>query len=165
MAAIKLTAERLRQALHYEPMTGEFTWLIRGAHRRNPGDAAGSPSKDGRIRIRIDGELFYRYRLAWMYMTGQWPTFHIDHINGNQTDDRWLNLRDVTQSVNLQNLRHAPKHSTTGLLGAHRRSHGRFESQIQLAGRRYFLGTFDTPEESHAAYLKAKRKYHEGCTL
>jgi hypothetical protein len=160
-----LTQARLKEVLRYDQQSGQFFWIVRGAYRRNPGDAAGSPSKDGRIRIRIDGELFYRYRLAWLYMTGYWPTKNIDHINGDQTDDRWVNLRDVSQSENLQNQRCAPKHSSTGLIGAQRGRNGKFSSSIQLHKKHKFLGTFATPEEAHAAYIKAKRELHPASTI
>lgn len=85
---IKLTHERLKEALHYEQETGKFMWLVRAAHRRQPGEEAGNRNKAGRMRIRIDNELFYGYRLAWFWMTGTWPEFGIDHINGDPTDDR-----------------------------------------------------------------------------
>ncbi|HSV48409.1 MAG TPA: HNH endonuclease [Ramlibacter sp.] len=117
------------------------------------------------MRIRIDGQLYYRYRLAWFYMTGIWPSHGIDHRNGDSSDDRWENLRDVTQSVNMQNLKRAPRHSSTGLLGAHRTRYGTFESTIQANKRKRRLGTFESPEEAHAAYLTAKRQDHPGNTL
>lgn len=159
-----LTAARLREVLRYDPLTGICTWLVRAAHRRWPGEEAGSPSKDGRIRIRIDGELFYRYRLAFLYMTGAWPTETVDHINGDRTDDRWSNLRDVSQAVNSQNHRRAPRHSTTGLLGA-QVCGDRFASSITLNNRVFRLGTFDTAEEAHKAYVMAKRAMHPGSTI
>lgn len=160
-----LTHARLLQALRYEPTTGKFFWRIRAAHRRFPGEPAGSPSKDGRIRIRIDGTLYYGYRLAWFYMTGAWPANNVDHINGDQTDDRWENLRDVTQAINLQNQRRAPKHSRTGRLGVHATPDGRFTSEIKAGKTRLRLGTHDTPDAAEAAYLKAKRTLHPGSTI
>ena len=163
--AAKLTHARLVEVLRYEPESGLFFWRVKAAHRRMPGDQAGSPSKDGRNRIRIDGELFYGYRLAWLYMTGQWPEQRVDHINGNPTDDRWVNLRDVSQTVNCQNQRGPGKNNTTGLIGAQRGRSGKFTSEIRINGRRRYLGTFGTPVEAHAAYLAAKRQHHPGNTL
>lgn len=160
-----LTLERLREALSYDPETGAFVWRVRAAQRRLPGQRAGSPSKDGRNRIRIDGQLYYGYRLAWLYMTGRWPEHGIDHINGDQTDDRWTNLRDVPQAINTQNQRRAPKHSQTGMLGVHVKPSGRYGSSIMTNKKKTVLGTHDTPQEAQAAYLKAKRAMHPGSTI
>ncbi|XUG57626.1 HNH endonuclease [Bordetella pertussis] len=39
-------------------------------------------------------------------MYGAWPTQNIDHVNGDRSDNRIANLRDVPQAVNMQNRRH-----------------------------------------------------------
>ena len=97
-------------------------------------------------------------------MTGEWPDGYIDHGNGVRTDNRWANLRAGDRSFNMQNQRRARRDNTTGWLGVSRVK-SRFEAAIQVRGRRFRLGRFDTPEAAHAAYLTAKRKLHEGCTL
>jgi hypothetical protein len=160
-----LTHSRLLEAIRYEPKTGKCFWLIRGAHRRMPGDEAGSPSKDKRIRIRIDGTLYYRYRLAWFYMTGSWPAKNVDHLNGDATDDSWGNLRDVSQVVNIQNRHGAQSNNRSGLLGAHSAHGGKFTSSIWINKRKRHLGTFDTAEQAHTEYMKARRELQPGNTL
>lgn len=155
-----LTYLRLKEVLRYEPDTGRFYWLVNGAQRKRPGDEAGSPSKDGRIRIRIDNELFYRYRLAWLYMTSKWPTQKVDHINGNPADDRWQNLRDVSQRVNIQNRLCAARTNKSGLLGVSATPHGTYTASIRADGKRYRLGTFPTAEQAHSEYMRAKRDLH-----
>lgn len=156
-----LTSDRLRHVLRYEPETGKFFWQQPAAHRRLPGDEAGCPSKDGRIRIRIDNQLFYRYRLAWLYMTGSWPQQKVDHINGDQTDDRWTNLRDVSQSVNCQNRQAASKNNKSGLLGVETTQDGKFRASIRIAGKRIRLGTYPSAQEAHVEYMRAKRVFHQ----
>ena len=90
--------------------------------------------------------------------------FHPDHINGIKTDNRIANLRSVSMTVNLQNMRKANRDSLSGLLGAHKkRSH--WESRIRVDRKQIHLGIFETPEEAHAAYLAAKRLHHSGCTI
>jgi uncharacterized Fe-S cluster-containing radical SAM superfamily protein len=67
--------------------------------------------------------------------------------------------------VNSQNLKTATVRSVTGVLGTHRRPSGRYRATLWYGGKSYHLGTFDTPEEAHAAYLEAKRLMHKGNTL
>ena len=99
-----LTADLLRHYLHYDPLTGAWTWmnpLPRSKMRR--GDVAGRITDGGRRQIRISGYFFYSSRLAWLYMTGEWPAEQIDHENRIKDDDRWENLRPATQSQNSYN--------------------------------------------------------------
>lgn len=90
---------------------------------------------------------------------------NIDHINGDHSDDRWENLRDVSQQMNVQNIKKAKTGSATGLLGVHRSREGNFVAQIKHLGKTKNLGTHQTPEDAHAAYLDAKRQLHPGNTL
>lgn len=66
----------------------------------------------------------------------------------------------------MENLRRANKSSLSGLLGAHfDKTKGRWLASITLNYKHKHLGYFATPELAHAAYLKAKRLMHEGCTI
>ena len=56
------------------------------------------------------------HRLAWFYMTGEWPKNHIDHVNGLEGDNRWCNLREATNSENMLN-RKMNKNNKTGVKG------------------------------------------------
>lgn len=161
-----LTQARLRELLHYDPDTGLFTWRVDRPPRAKAGDSPQSPTKRGYLRASIAGRLHYLHRLAWLYVHGVWPTGVIDHVNGNPSDNRIENLRDVSHAVNLQNLRKARSDSTTGLIGAQPAgATGRYVARIYVDNRNLSLGRFDSAEEAHSAYLIAKRKLHEGCTL
>jgi hypothetical protein len=163
MAKTDLTAQELRKFVHYDPETGVFTWKVRVANRVQVGDVAGAVSR-GYRRISILGAAYPAHRLAWLYVTNSWPENLIDHINGDQTDNRFSNLRDATYAVNIQNKRKPMSNNRTGYLGvmAHQ---GRFMAQIYVAGKSRYLGMFGTAAEAHQAYVLAKRKFHEGCTL
>lgn len=41
----------------------------------------------------------------------------------------------------------------------------RLRTGIGSSKKRTYLGLFDTAEEAHEAYLQAKRRMHEGCTI
>lgn len=99
-----LTQERLKEVLRYEPLLGEFYWLVEKGARARMGTKAGSISKStGYVEIGIDGKVYLAHRLAFFYMLGRWPKPQGDHENRRRWDNRWTNLRDATHSQNLRN--------------------------------------------------------------
>ena len=163
-----LSAERLRELLHYDSETGFFRWIVkRSGIRRDRNGAAGGPDGNGYLRIRVDGVFFPAHRLAWLYMTGEMPRGIIDHIDGDIHNNRFNNLRDVTYEFNNQNKRRATIRSKTGLLGvcAPTASSRKYSAQIGVNGKRVSLGKFETAEDAHLAYVAAKRRLHEACTI
>lgn len=158
MAKAILTAERLRDVLDYSQDTGSFVWKVQSGSRGIPGSIAGTLHCLGYRTISVDGKRYKEHRLAWLYVYGQWPVGEVDHIDGCRNNNRISNLRDVSKSTNQQNLRCAKAHNRSGLLGVSRRKSGGWCARITI-------GTYDTPEEAHAAYLDAKRRLHAGCAV
>ncbi|MFY3310918.1 HNH endonuclease signature motif containing protein [Achromobacter ruhlandii] len=158
-----LTQERLKQVLHYDPLTGKFMWM---SHRKNSriGTEAGYSDRTKRIKILVDGSQYFAHRLAWLYVHGSWPSGVIDHIDGNPGNNVLSNLRDVSVAINSQNRRHPRSESKTGVLGVFKKN-GHFFASISVNDKTRHLGVFETVEEAHAAYVKAKRILHPGCTL
>jgi hypothetical protein len=97
------TREQIKNALHYNPETGIFTWLISPSQRALKGSVAGTVNDAGYIVIGLDGNHYRAHRLAWFYMTGEWPTIKIDHENTVRSDNRWGNLRLANDSQNVCN--------------------------------------------------------------
>ena len=100
---LTLDATMLRKLLEYDPETGLFTNLIRRGPRSLEGTIAGSLMCNGYIELMLNGSHYKASRLAWLYMTGEWPKYEIDHINRIRHDNRWDNLRDVSHKDNLTN--------------------------------------------------------------
>ena len=159
----ELTADRVREALQYDKSSGRFTWLIKASTKTRVGSLAGCVRR-GYLRIKLNGYPYSAHRLAWLWVTGAWPTGHVDHINRNKGDNRWANLRDVSASINAQNRLHASSNSSTGILGVSPYM-GRFRAVIFAGGKQIYLGLFATPELAREAHLRAKRQYHKGCAL
>lgn len=147
-----LTAERVRELLYYDPLTGFFTWRIDRSISVKAGDCAGCINSEGYIRIRINGTDYKAHRLAWLHMTGKWPSEEIDHVNLVKHDNRWINLREATPSEN--SFSGPPKDKLSGLpRGVEIRPNGKFQACI--GGNKFYLGTFDTVEEAAEAYAIA----------
>ena len=156
----KLTAERLRQVLFYDPATGVFTWREKVAKKVNVGARAGRVTSNGYRVIGVHGEQHLEHRLAVLYVTGSWPASHVDHRRGKTADNRWSKIRPCTPGENHQN-RVARHDNSTGLIGVGlHKATGRWQARIGHGGRLRFLGRFDTPGEAHEAYKAAKRALH-----
>jgi hypothetical protein len=88
-----LTHQQVRDALDYNPATGEFVWKISPAKNVKIGTRAGGiNSGNGYRYIRLFGEEVTEARLAWFYMTSQWPDRRVRFKNGNLEDCRFENL-------------------------------------------------------------------------
>lgn len=153
-----LTQARLKELVSYDPETGYFTNLInRGCAKAGARTELNTP--DGYLIASVDGKTYRCHRLAWLYMTGEWPRGEIDHIDGRRWNNSFSNLRDVSKSGNMQNLKKAKKHNKLGILGVSIKK-GRYIAQIQVNKKGIHLGSFDTAEQASAAYIKAKRELH-----
>lgn len=163
MAAANLTPARLRELVEYDSDTGVFTWRTAGQGKRL-GAPAGSITTRGYARVKVDYVGYPAHRLAWLYVHGQWPAHEIDHINGIKTDNRISNLRDVSATINRQNLRAAKSNSSSGLLGVFQ-ANNKWVASIGVKRKRLTIGHFESKEDAYEAYLTAKRALHEGNTL
>lgn len=152
-----ISAEEARQLLDYDPETGYLMWRVprRGVR---PDRLAGCPRRNGYAFVFVDGKFYLAHRVAWAVHTGSWPSANIDHVNGVKSDNRWVNLRLATTVENGRN-RGAPSNNTSGFKGVSRNKK-RWASSIYISRRKVHLGTFDTPEEAHAAYCKAASEHH-----
>ena len=161
-----LTQTELKRLWDYNPSTGIFTRLVRNNGRVNVGDVADSLRLDGYIQIQISGKTYLCHRLAWLYMTGNFPNEQTDHLNGIRHDNRWVNLRDATNSINQQNQRGPKSNNKSGHLGVSWYTrNGKWRADIKVNGKSFHLGTFDDVHEAAECYLSKKRELHEGCTI
>lgn len=153
------TADQLRELIGYDPATGIFTRLVSTSSNARAGTEAGTTRRDGYREVKIAGRPYLSHRLAWLHFYGVWPEGELDHINGDPSDNRIANLRPATRGENMQNLRGANRNNLSGMLGVTTDRRG-WRANIKLGDRRVNLGTFDTPQEAHAAYRGAKRVLH-----
>lgn len=164
-----LDPAEVRSLFTYDPVGGGLYWAIRPAQRTFAGARFGSITERGDYRRGgFRRGRYLEHRLVWAWHHAVWPSHHIDHIDGDGHNNRIENLRDVPQRANNQNHRRATVRSKSGLLGVSAARPGLNRgptAAIGSGGRSIYLGTFDTAEQAHQAYVAAKRRLHEGGLL
>lgn len=155
------TQEYLRETFDYSPCTGELVWKVWRGGTAKVGTVAGkAKGSHGYGRVSIYGRHQSIHRIIWLWWYGEWPYEDIDHINGDRKDNRIANLRTCTRRENTQNavVRSDSTNSKKGV--KFHPDSGRWSARIGLYGKSYYLGSFDTEAEAHAAYRGAKTILH-----
>jgi len=151
--------EELKKYLKYDEHTGHFIWIAlthKSVSKIKVGDRAGAEHGNGYLKLTIKQKRFYLHRLAWYFMTGEMPTHQIDHINRDRADNRYTNLRELTNYENNLN-KGLTKRNKTGTTGVHLvKRTGKYMASIQREGKNKHLGTFKTKEEAIKARQDAE---------
>ena len=116
--------------------------------------------ENGYTKIDIEGKAYYAHRLAWLYMYGEMPKLHLDHINCDKSDNRICNLREATRFENLRNTGKNIK-NTSGAKNVYlHKSTGKWQVKIAFDGKSKHLGLFDDFELADLVAVEARSKYH-----
>lgn len=148
-----ITQQQLFEHLHYNPDTGAFTRLVTTSNRSVAGSRSGGYGANGYYRVSVLGRRYFAHRLAWFYMTGEWPT-EIDHINCVRDDNRFCNLRIASRQENSANMRLKPSNSSGFKNVNFDKVKGKWVARVRIQGKRKNLGLFGSPEEAYAAWQK-----------
>lgn len=175
----ELTFSQVDAVLKCNPETGELFWKERTTsmfslgrltpetnasifNQKFAGKAAlNAISNSGYRKGRVLGRCSQAHRVVWLLCFGEWPADQIDHINGNRSDNRIVNLRCVTASENGRNAQH-PKRSKSGAIGVrHSRATTKdsWQARITVGGKVISLGVFSTVEEAVFARQAAQKAY------
>lgn len=158
-----IDADHLKDLLEYDPSSGVFRWLVTLSNRAPASTVAGAKQKSNNNvywGIRIYGKKYKAHVLAWIYSTGCAPSGVIDHIDGNGLNNSFDNLRDVTQTVNCQNLSRRTD-NISGKTGVHWcKIKSRWVAKITVSGRRLHIGYFIGLDEAVNARCQAERNYN-----
>lgn len=140
-----LTLARLKYLLSYDPLMGEFEWMVDRGNRIKPGMKAGWINSEGYKEIMIDSVCYKAHRLAWFFVYGEMPVM-IDHINRVRSDNRISNLRTCSASQNAMNrkIQKNSKSGTPGVLWNKREEKWKVSAKIK--GKRINLGTYSDKE-------------------
>lgn len=167
-----LTYAQVSEVLNLDPKAGKLFWLHRPLHlckdehqmkvwnKLYSGKEALSSINSAGYK---KGCIFYKQHLAhrviWLLHFGEWPVATIDHINGIRTDNRVVNLREVTPSENQMN-RARSGNNTSGVVGVHwnEKDHV-WVASLTVARKYVHLGSYGTFNEAVQRRLKANAEY------
>lgn len=152
-----LTQEVLKELIYYNPDTGKFRWKVYRNYNAKKGQIAGY-QRNGYIIIGINGTLYLAHRLAFLYMTGEWPNDQVDHINNKGIDNHWNNLRNATNRENSCNQTNPKSNNESGYLGVCFIKDGKRNKRWRAKFGNIFIGYYSTAKEAADAYLKEKSK-------
>jgi len=150
----------MKELLDYDASTGTFTWLprknaYRGWNKKFAGKPAGHITNHGYLRIVIYERKYFGHRLAWAWMSGEWPDHEVDHRNLVRNDNRYKNLRVATHQQNNCNT-YLQTNNTSGQKGVTwDKQRLKWRAQIKCHGVMKNLGRFDRFDDAVAAYEAA----------
>lgn len=175
-----IEVEILRSCVDYDPDTGAMTFKaipaeilqprvrssVTRARLRNTicagKPAFASPSGNGYLKGLFLGKRYYAHRVAWAITYGAWPKI-IDHINGNRSDNRIVNLRSVDSVDNSRNSSR-PITNSSGVVGVRwSKPCGKWSARIMVNKSEKHLGVFEKFEDAVAARKRAEQAfgYHQ----
>lgn len=153
-------AERVRELFDYDQVSGNFIRKFKtNCKGCDVGTIAGCLKKDGQIWICVDGARYTAHRLAWLYMTGEWPKNMVDHKDLDNTNNAWSNLRECTNGQNKMNTGHQANNKL-GIKNVHQVRNGSFKASV-WKDKKNHQKIFKTAEEA-GAWAEAKRKELHG---
>ena len=176
---LSFPVEKLCQLVEYDPSTGVLYWKARPPHLFNCKESsrrrvancwnrkyAGCPIEsrmaDGRIIVHFNLGMRFRTqgaRVAWAIHHGRWPAGMVDHIDGDCTNDRISNLRDVSASENCRNQR-ISKRNTSGKVGVtFNKRAGKWRAWINIDGKAHALGYFNNIDDAVSARIEAENHH------
>lgn len=166
--SIRPYPDDLGNILDYDANTGILKWKRKEGREhkyfntRYAGNVVGTLASSGYLTVNIAHSNYYVHRIIWKLVTGEDPANgYVDHTDGDKTNNRWSNLRDVTHDQNMWNAK-LFHNNTSGYRGvSFINSHKRWRAAISVNGQKKHLGYFKSPELAHAAFKDASNKLRD----
>lgn len=168
----------LRSLLDYVPETGALLWKARPldmfqgrggrytaewCQKKFNNKHAGKPAftcarSDGYLVGGLLGKQHSAHRVAWALHYGRWPTQHIDHINRDRKDNRIVNLREASRTLNGHNK--ITKNSSPYVGVNYYKPTGKWTAKVSKDRKMHHIGTFDCPREAAIARDRKARELY-----
>lgn len=164
--------EYLKECFDYDPNTGNLTWKHRplshfkteAAFKRwnqmFPGKIAGYKNKSKQnddlfyLTVTLDNKIRKAHVLCWIWYYGYEPE-RLDHIiEGNGTDNRICNLREISTSNNARKAT-TKKSNTSGVKGASLTKYGNYEVSLKVNKKSMYIGKYDDVNYAGKMYATA----------
>jgi hypothetical protein len=143
----------------FDCIDGSLYWKNPTHGKAIKGSKAGFINNDGYYQISIYGKKFKEHQIVYLIKNGFIPK-EIDHINGNRTDNRIENLREVTRSQNMCN-KTTNKLNTSGSKNVSWKAKiNKWQVAINFNGKRKYIGVFEDFEFAELVATEARNKYH-----
>lgn len=172
--------EEIKRRLRYDPLTGHIiwiaassklktgsrvykSWISRCLNKRAGHVYKKEKDKTSYRSLSFEGEQLKEHRLAVLFMTGNWPEGIVDHVDGDGTNNKWSNLRVVSNSESAKNLP-LRKSNTSGVVGVNWKPRRiKWNSTIGVKYESIDLGHFEDFFEAVCARKSAENKhgFHE----
>lgn len=156
-----MNQEQLKEALHYCPESGVFTWKVRRGGPAVVGARAGTLNTSGYRYIRLFNQVYPAHHLAFLYMTGSLPpeNLEVDHLDRVRVNNAWSNLRIVNRTDNLMNM-NPGSYNKSGAVGVYWQEHtGRWAVQVRYENKKMYFGSYEDLELACLVNAEARCKY------
>jgi len=142
----------LLRLVNYDRETGRFT-------RLKTGKLCDTCSTHGYLKVSINGYAYSAHRLAWFYVTKNWPDEEIDHADHDRANNKFSNLSPASRSKNARNtsLRSDNK---TGTPGIDKLPGGTWRARITYNKTTHTVGCFETKEQAISARKDAEVNFN-----
>lgn len=158
-----LTQQRLKELIHYDPATGVFTWnVVRGP--KGKGSTVGQSLRKGKGLekwVVIDKTRRRLSDMAFLFMTGEFPSGVMCFLDTNRSNLAWSNLKEVVkQSPKTTRLISDKTKLKSGYKGVYwHKQIKKWTARITFNSRSIYLGVFSDPKDGARAYNDAALKY------
>ncbi|AUR94277.1 AP2/ERF domain protein [Vibrio phage 1.193.O._10N.286.52.C6] len=110
------------------------------------------------IQVRLDGKSYYMHRLIFKWVTGVEPEL-VDHEDGDRLNNRWRNLRNVSNAVNAKNCKLHVKNKSGHTGVSWNKGAGKWEAYIWKDSKKYNLGLHDNLQDAITIRLKKEEEF------
>lgn len=143
----------------YDPDTGKVTRKQDGNNAVKKGSTVGWVSTCGYLRVKSKGKKYQLHRIIWLLNNGRWPNGQVDHINGVRTDNRMVNLREVSNQENQRN-KALSSLNTSGFIGVClNKSTNKWVASITISSKKIYIGCYSDWFDAVCARKSASNKY------
>lgn len=141
MEPIEILKDLVHRLFEYDPDSGDLIRKVTRSSNAKKGDVV-RYKNHGYYRVNVEGKLLAVHRIAWCLYYGDWPKGPIDHINRVRTDNRIVNLREVTTQENSVNTGLSCVNSS-GFVGVcWHKQRRKWRAYVNEDGRQKSLGLF-----------------------